>query len=107
MKTTCKSCQKVLPLTDEFFHRHPENKTGFRGSCRDCENEKRNASNSKYTYYYEIEKGDDFREGRIKAKNKTSALRIMKIKFYGWEIKKLCTFKYKNKPIVRQRKGNR
>ena len=105
-EVVCKTCGRTLPLTVEYFHKHPHNKTGFFGSCRSCRNKKRNAKKSKYTYYYEIEKGDEFREGEIKAKDKDSALRIMKIKFYGWEIKKLCTFKYKDQPIVRQRRGN-
>lgn len=108
MKTTkCKTCQRVLPLTDEFFHRHPENKTGFRGSCRDCENKKRNARNSKHTYFYELTKGNELKEGKIKAKDKDSALRVIKIRFYGWTIMKCCTFKYKDQPIVRQRRGNK
>lgn len=106
-KVICKGCGKSLELNRENFHIHPGNKSGFFGSCRVCRNNQRNKRNSKYTYFYEITKGFESKSGKIKALDKDSATRIMKIRFIGWTIKKLCTFKYSKKPVVRARRGNR
>ena len=103
----CKSCKKDKEQTVEFFHKHPDNKTGLYGTCRECRNKQRNERKSKYTYFYEILKNGVFKEGKIKAADKDRATVIMKIRFRGWTIEKLCTFKYKNNPIVRKRKGLR
>ena len=103
----CKACGKDKELIIDNWHRHPHNKTGFFGSCRVCRNKQRNNRDTKETYFYEITKGDNYKEGKIKAQNKDKAIQIMKARFFGWKIEKLCTFKYKDQPIVRARKGNR
>ena len=103
----CKDCGKDKDLNIENFHSHIHNKTGFYGSCRVCRNDKRNNSGYKYPYFYELKHGDEIKTGKIKARNKDSATRIIKIKFHGWEIKKLCTFKYKNQDVVKKRGGNK
>ena len=101
----CKTYGEEKPL--EAYHLHPHNKTGRFGSCRDCRNLQRNNRNSKYTYFYELTKGDNYQEGKIRAHNKDKAIQIIKMRFLGWKIEKLCTFKYKDQPIVRARKGSR
>lgn len=103
----CKTCGKDKELSAENFHLHNTSKSGFFGSCRKCRNEQRNARKSKYTYFYEIEKDGEYKEGQVKAADKDKAIAIMKIRFRGWEIKKLCTFKYSKQPIVRSRRGTR
>ena len=84
----CKGCGKDKTL--EEYHLHPHNKTGRFG-------------NSKYTYFYELTKGDEYQEGKIRAHNKDKAIQIIKMRFLGWKIEKLCTFN----AMVRARKGSR
>jgi len=103
----CKVCGEDKELNIKNFHRHPHNKNGFFGSCRKCRSLQRNNRVSKYTYFYEIEKEDLVKKGQVKANDKNSAIRVIKIKFFGWKIKKLCTFKYKNNTNVRFKKGTR
>lgn len=101
----CKTCGKDKP--PEEFNKHADNRTGRTGSCKVCMNIKRSKRDKKYTYFYELTKGDDYQEGRIRAHDKDKAYQIVKARFFGWNIEKLCTFKYKDQPIVKARKGSR
>ena len=107
MKQTCKTCGETKELNIENFDKHPQNRNGYRGSCKDCHKKQRNARKSKYRYYYEITKDDKYQEGYVRAFNKDKAISIMKIRFRGWTINKLCTFKYKHQTFVRGRGGNK
>jgi len=35
----CKSCEELLPLTDEYYHRDKFQSSGFKYVCKDCRNQ--------------------------------------------------------------------
>lgn len=65
----CFSCNRELPLTNEFFHRANRNKNGFTSRCRECI--------KKYSSHYYLEKRNKILE-RCKIYNKTNKEKISK-----------------------------
>jgi len=37
----CRDCDRALPLTEEYYHRHRGRPDGFRETCRECRNDQR------------------------------------------------------------------
>jgi hypothetical protein len=49
----CNSCGHILPLTEEFFHKHSSTTIGFRGVCKECRRDEEKVRRAKYPDKYQ------------------------------------------------------
>lgn len=60
----CSKCERVLPLTEEFWNKDRGSSTGFNSICRECSKKKQTTWNSLNPQY----KRDAVKKSRIKAR---------------------------------------
>ena len=65
----CSKCKKEFPLTNEYFHKDKSTRTGFRSSCKECEQKYRNSRKDQIKEYRETHKEEIKKQRREFYKN--------------------------------------
>lgn len=105
----CRTCQRTLPATSEYFHRDKHSKDGLCFYCKECNKAKRKAyyaQNTEKAIAYSKQYVAEHRDETARYQNQYAKVHKEELKLYKEEYSRLHR-KGEIKPIIGKRESNR